>query len=193
MGDYSLEDEVQRILEHITSEEIYQHVLQYALTLTHNRPEAEDLVQHAYMETQSWLLEHPGSSIDYPEAWLKKIVKNRFFNTKRGRLAQSITSLDALQQRREEEDGFPLFQPPALSLDEPEYMLTALEGEEELKVRVQQAIAATGLPMKGKQIALLHFVEGMDVPELAYRFQISENSVQGYLNRCRYELRLHSR
>lgn len=153
-------------LEHVDS------LYRYALALTRDQVEADDLVQETYLRAvraQNQLL--PDSNL---KSWLFVIMRNAWLNQLRHkRSGPHFVALDgddrAVSQARRAEDPLVLF-------------LRKVEGEE-----VRDAINA--LPQIYREIIVLRDIEGFSYQEIAAVLQCPAGTVMSRLGRAREKLR----
>src|SRR5215468_3376516 len=142
----------------------------FAHWLTHNREEAEDLVQETYLKAlKGFASFQQGTNF---RAWMYRILRNTFLTSRSGLKATANVSID------DEESGYT----PATT-DTPE---TILLGSSEQKV-VQESIA--DLPVHFREILLLCEVEEMSYREIAETLSLPIGTVMSRLSRARKALR----
>lgn len=150
---------------------LFERLYNFACWLTQDRHEAEDLVQETYAKAlRGFASFQPGTNF---RAWIYKILRNSFLNSRTGLKYTSTISLDA------EDDGASL---PA-SPETPESVLLD-RSEREL---VQQALEQ--LPIAQREILLLCEVEEMTYQEIASTLTIPMGTVMSRLSRARQALR----
>jgi RNA polymerase sigma-70 factor, ECF subfamily len=129
------------------------------LALTGDLHEAEDMVQEAFVRASvRW---SRISAYDQPEAWVRRVAVNLATNE----LRRAKRQLAALLR---------LGPPPPVS---------ALSAEE---IAVTQALA--GLPLRYRQVLVLHYLMGLSVNEIAYTLRVPTGTVKGRLSRGRNSL-----
>jgi RNA polymerase sigma-70 factor (ECF subfamily) len=146
----------------------------YAMVLTHNHAEAEDLVQETYVRAIPAMGRlRPESNV---KAWLFKILRNIWFNQLRKRRS------DPQMVPTDEESG---------SLDnlvnpgQNSYEIYACEVE---RRRVRAAIQE--LPMDSREIILLREFEELSYQEIASLLGCPQGTVMSRLARARSKLRV---
>jgi RNA polymerase sigma-70 factor (ECF subfamily) len=141
----------------------------FAHWLTHNRDEAEDLVQETYVKALKGFPSFtPGTNF---RAWMYRILRNTFLTSRSG-LKQTV-SLDD-----EESD----VAEPAAN-DTPESLLFARADQEEIRRALEQ------LPVAHREIILLCDVEEMSYKEIAELVSIPIGTVMSRLSRARRTMR----
>jgi RNA polymerase sigma-70 factor (ECF subfamily) len=150
---------------------LFDRLYNFAHWLTHNREEAEDLVQETYAKAlKGFSSFRSGTNF---RAWMYRILRNTFLTSRTGLKATMTLSLDS------EEDG------PELPVegDTPE---TILMERSNLQL-VQSAIDE--LPVYFREILLLCDVEEMSYQEIAETLSIPIGTVMSRLSRARKTLR----
>jgi RNA polymerase sigma-70 factor, ECF subfamily len=158
----------QAALEHIDS------LYGYAMTLTHNPSEAEDLVQETYLRAVRAIGQlMPNSNL---RGWLFVIMRNAWLNQLRhARSGPRFVELDA-----EEDD---LSRRPDNRADDPHVVyLRKLE-------RAEVKAAIESLPALYREIILLRDVEGFSYQEIATMLDCPAGTVMSRLGRAREKLR----
>jgi RNA polymerase sigma-70 factor (ECF subfamily) len=143
----------------------------FACWLTHDRQEAEDLVQETYAKAlKGFPSFQPGTNF---RAWIYKILRNAFLTSRTGLKATATVPLDL--------DG----EEQALPTDEetPESILL-LRSDSQL---VQHAMEQ--LPVPYREILLLCEVEEMSYQEISATLAIPMGTVMSRLSRARKALR----
>ena len=159
---------------HQTALEHLDGLFGYAMTLTHNQAEAEDLVQETYLRaTRAFDKLAPDSHI---KNWLFTILRNLFLNQIRHRRA-GPPLLDM-----EDEKGAPL--PLA---DEEAVNPLASYLTEERQREIRQAIDS--LPHLFREVILLREFEELSYQEIADVLQCPVGTVMSRLGRARDQLR----
>jgi RNA polymerase sigma-70 factor (ECF subfamily) len=156
----------QAALEHLDA------LYSYALTLTRNQTEAEDLVQETYLRAvRAFGQLIPNSNL---KSWLFVIMRNAWLNHLRhAKSGPRFVELDAEAQHRS-------FPSPG---DDPYLVYTRkLEREE-----IQAAIA--GLPGPYREIIVLRDIEGFSYQEIAALLSCPAGTVMSRLGRAREKLR----
>jgi RNA polymerase sigma-70 factor (ECF subfamily) len=141
-------------------EEFYQatapRLVGQLLALTSDLHEAEDVVQEAFIRaSMRWSRIR---AYDRPEAWVRRVAVNLATNELR-RTRRRLAALLRLG-------------PPA--------PVPALSAEE---IAVSQALA--GLPLRYRQVLVLHYLMGLSVNEIASTLRIPAGTVKGRLSRGR--------
>jgi RNA polymerase sigma-70 factor (ECF subfamily) len=148
---------------------LFDRLYNFAHWLTHNREEAEDLVQETYVKAlRGFGSFEAGTNF---KAWIFRILRNTFLNSRTGLKAATVP-LDI-----SEED-------PALAVDHetPETILIDRTSERVL----QQAIEE--LPVRYREVLLLCEVEEMSYQEMATALGIPIGTVMSRLSRARRQL-----
>ncbi len=147
-----------------------------ALRLTHNRPEAEDLVQETWLRA----LRHfdqfdPGSNC---RAWLVTILRNAFLNRLRREDREHLES-----EAAGDDDRSATFEDSAVerSTPEEEFFQTVLHGD------VERALKTLSAP--SRQVIMLADLEGFTYREIAQVLSCPIGTVMSRLSRARYLLR----
>jgi RNA polymerase sigma-70 factor, ECF subfamily len=149
---------------------------QFALRLTHNRSEAEDLVQETCLRAfRSFHRFNPGTNC---RAWLFTILRNAFLNRIRqaGRDVLAGESADL-------ESTFPRVAEAVPARDHPdeEFFQTVLHGD------VDRALKA--LPLPFREVVILADLEGLAYKEIAQVVGCPIGTVMSRLSRGRRLLR----
>ena len=140
----------------------------FAQWLTQDRSEAEDLVQETYAKAlKSFGLFQPGTNF---RAWMYKILRNTFLNTRTGMRA-------ATEPIEDDETMLP----PVVETPET-LMIQNVEQQ-----MLQAALAE--LPVSAREIVLLSDVEEMSYQEIATALGIPIGTVMSRLSRARRTLR----
>jgi len=146
---------------------LFDHLYNFAHWLTHNREEAEDLVQETYMKALKGFSSFQlGTNF---RAWIYRILHNTFLTSRTGLKATMTVPLE------DEEDGPEL----AVESETPETILLAHANTELL----QSAIAE--LPVIFREVLLLCDVEEMSYEEIADALSIPKGTVMSRLSRAR--------
>ena len=146
---------------------LFDHLYNFAHWLTHNREEAEDLVQETYMKALKGFSSFQlGTNF---RAWIYRILHNTFLTSRTGLKATMTVPLE------DEENGPEL----AVASETPESILIATANTELL----QDAIAE--LPVIFREVLLLSEVEEMSYQEIAEALAIPKGTVMSRLSRAR--------
>ena len=135
---------------------IYQNRLySFALRLSHNKQDAEDIAQEAFVRAYQALKSYTQDRIEVMvlKPWLYKITLNVFRNRARGRHLQFV-SLDRT------EDDSPV-EPQDNERQRPESIFETTESRNQLDALVAR------LPEKYRVAVILRYVEGLDYAKLA--------------------------
>lgn len=140
----------------------------YAMALTRNTTEAEDLVQETYVRATGAANQPDGV---YLKSWLFVIMRNAWLNQLRHNLnGPQFVDLDTTEQSLEQVSN-----PHVL-------YLRKLEREQ-----VREAIE--GLPVAYREIIVLRDIEGFSYQEIATVLQCPAGTVMSRLGRAREKLR----
>jgi RNA polymerase sigma-70 factor (ECF subfamily) len=149
----------------------FDRLYNFACWLTHDRHEAEDLVQETYAKAlKGFSSFHPGTNF---RAWIYKILRNAFLTSRSGLKATANVPLDL----DSEEDAFPT------EKETPESILLQRSDSQ----LVQHALE--GLPVAYREILLLCEVEEMSYLEISATLAIPMGTVMSRLSRARKALR----
>lgn len=147
-----------------------------ALRLTHNRAEAEDLVQEACLRGfRSFHRFNPGTNC---RAWLLTILRNVFLNRLR-QGAHEVLEGDSLDRRSTAESVTSLG--VARGHPEEEFFQTVLHGD------IDRALKA--LPLTFREVVVLADLEGLSYKEIAQVVDCPMGTVMSRLSRGRALLR----
>jgi len=150
---------------------LFDQLYNFAHWLTHNREEAEDLVQETYTKALKGFGSFQlGTNF---RAWMYRILRNTFFTSRTGLKVTMTVPLDP------EEDGPEL----AIESDTPETILLDRANRELL----QRATAE--LPVYFREILLLCEVEEMSYQEISETLAVPIGTVMSRLSRARRTLR----
>jgi RNA polymerase sigma-70 factor (ECF subfamily) len=150
---------------------LFDQLYNFAHWLTHNREEAEDLVQETYAKALKGFSSFQlGTNF---RAWMYRILRNTFLTSRTGLRAAARVPLES------EEDGPEL----AVEQENPETILMRLSDSQ----LVQSAI--DDLPVHYREILLLCEVEEMSYHEIAETLSIPIGTVMSRLSRARKTLR----
>jgi len=149
----------------------FERLYNFACWLTHDRQEAEDLVQETYAKAlKGFPSFQPGTNF---RAWIYKILRNAFLTSRTGLKATTTVSLDL----EGEEDVLPVVRETPESI-----LLQRSDGQ-----LVQQALEE--LPVAYREILLLCEVEEMSYQEISAALAIPMGTVMSRLSRARKALR----
>lgn len=149
----------------------FERLYNFACWLTHDREEAEDLVQETYAKAlKGFSSFQPGTNF---RAWIYRILRNAFLTSRTGLKVTSTVPLDL------EDDNQILPQ----TADTPEsILLRRSDGQ-----LVQRALEE--LPVAYREVLLLCEVEEMSYQEIAATLGIPMGTVMSRLSRARRALR----
>ena len=149
----------------------FEPLYNFACWLTHDRQEAEDLVQETYAKAlKGFSSFQPGTNF---RAWIYKILRNTFLTSRSGLKAVATVPLDA----EGEEEVVPA------TTETPESILLR-HSDSQL---VQQAMEQ--LPVAYREVLLLCEVEEMSYQEISATLTIPIGTVMSRLSRARKALR----
>ncbi len=152
---------------------LFDQLYNFARWLTHNREEAEDLVQETYAKALKGFSSFQlGTNF---RAWMYRILRNTFLTSRTGLRAGLTVALES------EDDG------PELGVESetPETILMKRSNSQ----LVQSAI--DDLPVHYREVLLLCEVEEMSYQEIAETLSIPIGTVMSRLSRARRTLRDH--
>lgn len=132
-----------------------------------SRQDAEDATHDAMLH----LLESNASTILNPKAYLHQSVRNRLIDQHRRTRLMDIVPLHELK-----EDLHPI-------LTDPDSQVRTTQLLESLKTALAE------LPLRGRQVFLLHKLEGYSQQEIAQQLGISVNMVEKHMIRAARHLR----
>jgi RNA polymerase sigma-70 factor, ECF subfamily len=148
---------------------LFDQLYNFAHWLTHDAPEAEDLVQETYVKA---LRGFSGFQLGTNfRAWMFRILRNTF-----------LTSRTGLKSAAMSDEEFDFEQIPT-AVPNPESVLIARSNRE----LVRQAL--TDLPLRYREILLLCEVEEMSYEEIAQVLAVPVGTVMSRLYRARKALR----
>ena len=151
---------------------LFDSLFNFAQWLTHDRSEAEDLVQDTYLKAmRAFSSFEPGTNF---RAWMFRILRNAFLNTRSGLRYTHSVSLDS-------DDESDAIEPVATGTPESE-LIRHRNGE-----AIARAIEA--LPLLFREVLILCDVEEMSYGEIAEALSIPINTVSSRLARARKRLR----
>jgi len=149
----------------------FERLYNFACWLTHDRQEAEDLVQETYAKAlKGFSSFQPGTNF---RAWIYKILRNAFLTSRTGLKATATVPLDP----DGEEEALPIDQ------ETPESILLQRSDSQ----LVQHALEE--LPVAYREILLLCEVEEMSYQEISATLAIPMGTVMSRLSRARKALR----
>jgi RNA polymerase sigma-70 factor (ECF subfamily) len=148
----------------------FERLYNFACWLTHDREEAEDLVQETYAKAlKGFRSFRPGTNF---RAWIYKILRNTFLTSRTGLKESAIVPLDP----EDEEETLPAVEETPESI-----LLRRSDGE-----LVQ--LAPEKLPLAYREILLLCEVEEMSYREISDALAIPMGTVMSRLSRARKTL-----
>jgi RNA polymerase sigma-70 factor (ECF subfamily) len=142
----------------------------FAMYLTHNPPEADDLVQETYL--RAFRFSHRFQPGTHLRAWLFQILRNTFLTFYRLRERESAVA----------EDGVPDWEVPMFH-DAPEDTGRVLEVHTDLERAMQR------LPEEFRTVLLLAEVEGLPLEEVARVMGCPVGTVKSRIFRAKERLR----
>ncbi len=144
----------------------------YALVLTHNRNEAEDLVQETYVRAIGAMGRlRAGSNV---KSWLFTILRNVWFNQLRQQRTAKIVAMDGEES--------PLDLAETATKDPYAFLVSKME-QEQVRKAIQQ------LPVDFREIILLREFEELSYQEIAAILNCPAGTVMSRLARARAKLR----
>jgi RNA polymerase sigma-70 factor (ECF subfamily) len=150
---------------------LFDQLYNFAQWLTHDRDEAEDLVQETYAKA---LKGFPSFQLGTNfRAWMYRILRNTFLTSRTGLKVTMIVALDA------DEDGPEL----AVEHETPETVLFDRVNRDQLQS------ALDDLPVHFREILLLCEVEEMSYQEISETLSVPIGTVMSRLSRARRSLR----
>jgi len=150
---------------------LFDQLYNFAQWLTHNREEAEDLVQETYVKgLKGFSSFQLGTNF---RAWMYRILRNTFLTSRTGLKATMTIPLDP------EEEG----PEPAIEHDTPETLLFERTNRELLQRAIDE------LPIQFREIILLCEVEEMSYQEISETLSVPIGTVMSRLSRARKTLR----
>lgn len=148
---------------------LFNSLYNFAHWLTHDREEAEDLVQEAYLKAlKGFASFQEGTNF---RAWMYRIVRNTFLTSRSGLSVKMTLPLDR------EEDAV------ARPSDTPEAVLLARADEQMIQSALER------LPVQFREVILLCDVEEMSYQEIAEIIGIPIGTVMSRLSRARKAMR----
>jgi len=154
-----------------------RNVFRIANHITHNREDAEDVVQDAFLKAYENLEQFQGQSKFY--TWLVRIAVNEALMKLRKRRPERTVSLD--EDVKTEEDSLPREVADWSPNPEQQYSQTELK---DILTRTIQ-----GLPPGFRTVFVLRDVEGLSTEETAEALDLSIPAVKSRLLRARLQLR----
>ncbi len=154
-----------------------RNVFRIAQHITHNREDAEDVVQDAFLKAYENLNQFQGQSKFY--TWLVRIAVNEALMKLRRLKPGRTVSLD--EDVKTEEDSLP--REVADWSPNPEQQYSQAELKDILSRTIQ------GLPMSFRTVFVLRDVEGLSTEETAEALDLSVPAVKSRLLRARLQLR----
>jgi RNA polymerase sigma-70 factor, ECF subfamily len=149
----------------------FDRLYNFACWLTHDRQEAEDLVQETYVKAlKGFPSFQPGTNF---RAWIYKILRNAFLTSRTGLKVSMTVPLDL----EGEEEILPAVEETPESI-----LLQRSDGQ-----FVQQALEQ--LPVSYREVLLLCEVEEMSYQEISATLAIPMGTVMSRLSRARKALR----
>ena len=149
----------------------FERLYNFACWLTHDRQEAEDLVQETYAKAlKGFSTFQPGTNF---RAWIYRILRNAFLSSRTGLKATPTVPLDF----EGEEDVLPAVR------ETPESILLQRSDEQLVRQALEQ------LPVTYREILLLCEVEEMSYQEISTTLVIPMGTVMSRLSRARKALR----
>ena len=142
----------------------------FAMYLTHNPPEAEDLVQETYL--RAFRFSHRFQPGTHLRAWLFQILRNTFLTFYRLRERESAVA----------EDGVPDWEVPMFH-DAPEETGRVLEVHTDIERAMHR------LPEEFRTVLLLAEVEGLPLEEVARVMRCPVGTVKSRIFRAKERLR----
>jgi RNA polymerase sigma-70 factor (ECF subfamily) len=149
----------------------FERLYNFACWLTHDREEAEDLVQETYTKAlKGFSSFQPGTNF---RAWMYRILRNAFLTSRTGLKAAATVPLDL----EGEEENVPTVKetPESILLQRSDWQI------------VQQALEE--LPVAHREVLLLCDVEEMSYQEIAATLAVPMGTVMSRLSRARRALR----
>jgi len=150
---------------------LFNQLYNLAHWLTHNREEAEDLVQETYAKALKGFSSFK-SGTNF-RAWMYRILRNTFLSSRTGLKATMTVPLDA------ENDGPEI----AVEQDTPDTLLCERRNRELLQSAIDE------LPVYFREVLLLCEVEEMSYQEISETLSVPIGTVMSRLSRARKALR----
>ena len=150
---------------------LFEQLYNFAQWMTHNREEAEDLVQETYAKA---LKGFPSFRLGTNfRAWMYRILRNTFLTSRTGLKANMTVPLNL------DEDETEL----AVEPETPETLLFARSNREQLQTAIDQ------LPVQFREVLLLCEVEEMSYQEISETLSVPIGTVMSRLSRARRTIR----
>lgn len=160
-------------------------VYAYALTLTRNTYDAEDITLEAYERTYLHLRNRPGVQIQQPKNWLFTAVKHIYLNSIRGRRRPSTESLESLKLfSLPEQETAPMEIVDTIG-KQPDLVAEENEGLRE----VSEQIAALPEGIIRESVSL-NILEGFTCPEISKQLNRPLGTIKASVHRGKAELRV---
>jgi RNA polymerase sigma-70 factor (ECF subfamily) len=148
---------------------MFASLYNFAHWLTHNREEAEDLVQETYLKAlKGFVSFQQGTNF---RAWMYRILRNTFLTSRSGLSVKMTVPLD----REEDAVGLPA--------DTPEAVLLARADQQMVQAALER------LPVHFREVILLSDIEEMSYQEIAGIVGIPIGTVMSRLSRARKSMR----
>lgn len=152
---------------------LFDQLYNFAHWLTHDRAEAEDLVQETYTKAlRGFSSFNQGTNF---RAWMYRILRNTFLSSRTGLKASATQQLDL------EADSAPL--PETTDTVTPESILIERSNHNLLQAALEE------LPVHFREILLLCEVEEMSYQEISETLTVPIGTVMSRLSRARAALR----
>jgi RNA polymerase sigma-70 factor (ECF subfamily) len=152
---------------------LFDQLYNFAHWLTHDRAEAEDLVQEAYTKAlRGFASFQQGTNF---RAWMYRILRNTFLSSRTGLKATATLQFDL------EADSAPL--PETTDTSTPESILIERSNHHLLQSALEE------LPVHFREVLLLCEVEEMSYQEISEALTIPIGTVMSRLSRARAALR----
>ena len=159
-------------------------VFAYALMLTQNVCDAEDMTLEAYERTYLYVRNSPGVQIHHPKNWLFTAVKHIYLNSIRGRRRPSTESLEYLKfSNLPEQETAPMEIVDTIG-KQPDVI--AEENEKLREVREQIAALPEGVI---RESVSLNILEGLTCPEISERLHRPLGTIKANVHRGKAQLR----
>jgi len=148
---------------------MFASLYNFAHWLTHNREEAEDLVQETYFKAlKGFVSFQQGTNF---RAWMYRILRNTFLTSRSGLSVKMTVPLD----REEDAVGLPA--------DTPEAVLLARADQQMVQAALER------LPVHFREVILLSDIEEMSYQDIAEILGIPIGTVMSRLSRARKSMR----